>query len=261
MARSIESPGRGELLLDILEIENDGHIAVEYLKKIDDLCILGAAAGRQADIEPLGGIPHEVGAVGLRVLGVVALDGRDALSHQLGRLIFTHGEASLDDHDGIFLERIAESIQYPWKDDDLHRTGQVLHAGEGHHRVGFGGHHPVLDDGTHDTDMIAVQLVRVLAGELLDAVGRKAVAKGIARADQDSIDDLNGRMTVVVDRLNLLISYRKGVEAFERETRLFQSSLMRQVDRIAENTDFLRELSSIKSDIFRLRQEGVRIKR
>ena len=50
-ARSIESPGRGELLLDILEIENDGHIAVEYLKKIDDLCILGAAAGRQADIE------------------------------------------------------------------------------------------------------------------------------------------------------------------------------------------------------------------
>lgn len=94
-----------------------------------------------------------------------------------------------------------------------------------------------------------------------DAVGRKAVAKGIARADQDSIDDLNGRMTVVVDRLNLLVSYRKGVEAFERETRLFQSSLMRQVDRIAENTDFLRELSSIKSDIFRLRQEGVRIKR
>lgn len=63
MARSIESPGYGELLFDILEIENDGHIAVEYLKKIDDLCILGAAAGRQADIEPLGGIPHEVGAV------------------------------------------------------------------------------------------------------------------------------------------------------------------------------------------------------
>lgn len=51
MARSIESPGRGELLLDILKIENDGHIAVEYLKEIDDLCILGAAAGRQADIE------------------------------------------------------------------------------------------------------------------------------------------------------------------------------------------------------------------
>ena len=75
MARSIESPGRGELLLDILEIENDGHIAVEYLKEIDDLCILGAAAGRQADIEPLGGIPHEVGAVGLRAFGVIALDG------------------------------------------------------------------------------------------------------------------------------------------------------------------------------------------
>ena len=50
MARSIESPGRGELLLDILEIENDGHIAVEYLKEIDDLCILRAAAGRQADM-------------------------------------------------------------------------------------------------------------------------------------------------------------------------------------------------------------------
>ena len=80
MARSIESPGRGELLLDILEIENDGHIAVEYLKKIDDLCILGAAAGRQADIEPLGGIPHEVGAVGLRVLGVVAPERRPSMT-------------------------------------------------------------------------------------------------------------------------------------------------------------------------------------
>lgn len=41
MARSIESPGRGELLLDILEIENDGHIAVEYLKEIDDLAYSG----------------------------------------------------------------------------------------------------------------------------------------------------------------------------------------------------------------------------
>ena len=82
MARSIESPGRGELLLDILEIENDGHIAVEYLKEIDDLCILGAAAGRQADIEPLGGIPHKVGAVGLRAFGVIALDGRDALAQR-----------------------------------------------------------------------------------------------------------------------------------------------------------------------------------
>ena len=45
MARSIESPGRGELLLDILEIENDGHIAVEYLKEIDDLCIFGGSCG------------------------------------------------------------------------------------------------------------------------------------------------------------------------------------------------------------------------
>ena len=57
MARSIESPGRGELLLDILEIENDGHIAVEYLKEIDDFAYSGQLRDGQADIEAAGRHP------------------------------------------------------------------------------------------------------------------------------------------------------------------------------------------------------------
>ena len=66
-------------------------------------------------------------------------------------------------------EKLEAKVQQAIDGSIKELTGQVLHAGEGHHRVGLGGHHPVFDDGTHDTDMIAVQLVSVLAGELLDA--------------------------------------------------------------------------------------------
>lgn len=91
--------------------------------------------------------------------------------------------------------------------------------------------------------------------------GRRAAAKGIARADQDSIDDLNGRMTVVVDRLNTLVLYRKESRAFESEVKLFQSALLRQMDKIAEHTEFLKRLANIERDIFAIRQEGLPIKR
>ena len=64
-----------QLLLGIFQIQNHRDIAIEDLQQVHHFIVLGAAAGRQADIEPLGGIPHEVGTVGLRVLGVVALDG------------------------------------------------------------------------------------------------------------------------------------------------------------------------------------------
>lgn len=91
--------------------------------------------------------------------------------------------------------------------------------------------------------------------------GRKAVAKGIARADQESIDDLNGRMTVVVDRLNTLVNYRREAQAHEADVRQFQLTLLKQVDRIAEHTEFLRRLEGIERDIANISQEGIRLKR
>lgn len=91
--------------------------------------------------------------------------------------------------------------------------------------------------------------------------GRRAVAKGIARADQDSIDELNGRMTVVVDRLNTLVLYRKETRAFEGDVRQFHSALIRQVDRIAEHTEFLKRLANIERDIYLIREEGLTVKR
>lgn len=93
-----------------------------------------------------------------------------------------------------------------------------------------------------------------------DVGGRKAVAKGLARADQDSIDEFNGRMTVAVDRLNTLVIYSREARAHEESVRQFHTILMNRVDRIAENSDFLKRLESIDREIYRLAQEGVKLK-
>lgn len=93
-----------------------------------------------------------------------------------------------------------------------------------------------------------------------DVGGRKAVAKGLARADQDSIDEFNGRMTVAVDRLNTLVIYSREARAHEESVRQFHTILMNRVDRIAENSDFLKRLESIDREMYRLAQEGVKLK-
>lgn len=90
--------------------------------------------------------------------------------------------------------------------------------------------------------------------------GRKAVAKGLARADQDSIDEFNGRMTIAVDRLNTLVIYSREARVHEESVRQFQTILMNRVDRIVENSDFLKRLESIDREMYRLAQEGVKLK-
>lgn len=67
-------------------------------------------------------------------------------------------------------------------------------------------------------------------------------------------------MTVVVDRLNTLVLYRKET-SFEGDVRQFHSALIRQVDRIAEHTEFCSCLANIERDIYLIREEGLPIKR
>lgn len=99
-----------------------------------------------------------------------------------------------------------------------------------------------------------------LESESLNA-SRKAEARGIGRMTQDSAERLEGLMTVQVDRLSSLVTYAKQADDYRRDTRVYQATIMRQIDRIAANSDYLRKLESIASDMYRVAQEGIYIKR
>ena len=68
------------------------------------------------------------------------------------------------------MQCVPVGVQSLGENDHLHGAGQVLHAGEGHHRVGFGGHHAVFDHRTYDAHTLAILYVGVLAGQRLDGV-------------------------------------------------------------------------------------------
>lgn len=90
---------------------------------------------------------------------------------------------------------------------------------------------------------------------------RKAEARGIGRMTQDSAERLEGLMTVQVDRLSTLVTYAKQTDDYQRDARVYFATMMRQIDRIAANSDHLQKLESIASDMYRVAQEGVYLKR
>lgn len=90
---------------------------------------------------------------------------------------------------------------------------------------------------------------------------RKAEARGIGRMTQDSAERLEGLMTVQVDRLSSLVTYAKQTDDYQRDARVYYATMIRQIDRIASNSDYLRKLESIASDMYRVAQEGIYIKR
>lgn len=90
---------------------------------------------------------------------------------------------------------------------------------------------------------------------------RKAEARGIGRMTQDSAERLEGLMTVQVDRLSTLVTYAKQTDDYQRDAKVYFATMMRQIDRIAANSDHLQKLESIASDMYRVAQEGICIKR
>ena len=92
-------------------------------------------------------------------------------------------------------------------------------------------------------------------------VGRKAEARGIGRMTQDSAERLEGLMTVQVDRLSTLVNYAKQADDYRRDVRVYQATIIRQIDRIAANSDYLRKLEGIANDLYRLNQEGIYLKK
>ncbi|MDN4753622.1 hypothetical protein QYZ87_03635 [Porphyromonadaceae bacterium W3.11] len=91
--------------------------------------------------------------------------------------------------------------------------------------------------------------------------GRKAEARGIGRMTQDSAERLEGLMTVQVDRLSTLVTYAKQTDDYQRDARVYFATMIRQIDRIASNSDYLRKLDNIATDMYRVAQDGVYLKK
>lgn len=91
--------------------------------------------------------------------------------------------------------------------------------------------------------------------------GRKAEARGIGRMTQDSAERLEGLMTVQVDRLSTLVTYAKQTDEYQRDARVYFATVIRQIDRIAANSDYLRKLDNIATDMYRVAQDGIYLKK
>lgn len=91
--------------------------------------------------------------------------------------------------------------------------------------------------------------------------GRKAEARGIGRMTQDSAERLEGLMTVQVDRLSTLVTYAKQTDEYQRDARVYFATMIRQIDRIAANSDYLRKLDNIATDMYRVAQDGIYLKK
>lgn len=90
--------------------------------------------------------------------------------------------------------------------------------------------------------------------------GRKAVNKGIAQASQDSIDELNGRLTFLVMKVSDIGAINAGYADLGREQLLVQRAMLGSLETIAENSEFLKRLNGIADDIAKIQRDGINIK-
>lgn len=91
--------------------------------------------------------------------------------------------------------------------------------------------------------------------------GRSAVAKGIAQASQDSIDELSGRITFLVMKVNDIVSLNSENNNYNKEQLLVNRAMLGELEVIAENSYFLRNLANIREDIDKMVREGIIMKR
>ena len=107
---------------------------------------------------------------------------------------------------------------------------------------------------------------KALKGEGIDAFGgtdmrRTAEARGIARASQDDITKFNGQMTLVVERVSHLVALKEEENSHALDRTTLTRALYGEVQVIARNSAFLQELARIKSDISRLTDEGIKLRK
>lgn len=90
---------------------------------------------------------------------------------------------------------------------------------------------------------------------------REAANKGIAQASQDSIDELNGRLTFLVMKVSDIGAINTANVDLGKEQLLVQRAMLGRLEIIAENSEFLRNLKKIDENIDRLAREGFYIKK
>lgn len=94
-----------------------------------------------------------------------------------------------------------------------------------------------------------------------DAPGRQAVEKGIAQASQDSIDELNGRATFLVMKVQDIAETNSKHTDISREQLLVQRAMEGWLETIAENSFFLTHLAEIDENIQRMARDGIYMKK
>ena len=89
---------------------------------------------------------------------------------------------------------------------------------------------------------------------------RTVSAKGIAQASQDSVDELNGRMTAVQQFTYELRNNSTESLAIDREVLTHQRVIRNQLDTIAENSGHLKDLPEIKQTLDEIKLKGIKVK-
>lgn len=90
---------------------------------------------------------------------------------------------------------------------------------------------------------------------------RTSASKGIAQASQDSIDELNGRMTFLVMKVTDIGTISSEQLNTGTEQLAVMRAMLSQLDIMTENSEFLKKLNSISEDISKMNRDGITIKR
>ncbi len=99
--------------------------------------------------------------------------------------------------------------------------------------------------------------------EGLDISGTKertATSSGIAQASQDSVDELNGRMTAIQLYVDEIRKYNEQMIGDINSQVDFRSRLLYSVDIIANNTAYNKHLESIKNSLNDMQTKGIKLK-
>jgi hypothetical protein len=89
---------------------------------------------------------------------------------------------------------------------------------------------------------------------------RTSTSKGIAQASQDSIDELNGRMTYLVMKVSDIGTISSEQLNTGTEQLAVMRAMLSQLDVMTENSEFLRHLSYIRDDISKVVRDGINLK-
>jgi len=89
---------------------------------------------------------------------------------------------------------------------------------------------------------------------------RTGSTKGIAQASQDSVDELNGRMTAIQAYIYDIRNINQQSFDFEKESAAYDSAILSQLETIAENTDYCKLLVDVKRVLEDIQLKGLKLK-